>query len=137
MAVGDIILSAETDWNTYSSTSFCTTPHLFVYSISQCSCRLSVLSLDFLAARAQFVITYTLPFVSPLEELYANFISADTPSWVYKYPATRFYHIAHTLPSTAMNAAVQLAKQRNAGYVYFTEVRMLSAFLSCVCRNLR
>jgi hypothetical protein len=68
MAVGDIMLSAETSWAAYSASSY------------------------------------------------------PSPSWVTKYPRTRFWHVAYNVPAGSMQAAVQLAYNRHAAYVYFTEL---------------
>ncbi|CAM6111428.1 unnamed protein product [Calypogeia fissa] len=48
---------------------------------------------------------------------------ADSPSWVYDYPDTKFWHIVHTTPSdeTSVQTGVSLSKTRHAGYIYFTD----------------
>lgn len=43
----------------------------------------------------------------------------DIP-WVHKYPPDRFWHIIYGLDTDQIPAALQLAKQRNAGWVYLT-----------------
>jgi len=44
----------------------------------------------------------------------------DAP-WVAHYPARRFYHLVYAVPNAAaMQQAVALSKQRNAGWVYVT-----------------
>jgi hypothetical protein len=41
-------------------------------------------------------------------------------AWVHKYPPDRFWHIVYGMPANQLSAAFELAKQRNAGWVYFT-----------------
>lgn len=44
-------------------------------------------------------------------------------SWVYNYPAERFFHVIMDVPNDAAFAeTLQLAKRRNAGYVYITNI---------------
>ena len=47
--------------------------------------------------------------------------SYSAPSWVSSYPSTRFWHVIYaTATRSAMARAVQLSKQRHAGFVYVT-----------------
>ncbi len=41
-------------------------------------------------------------------------------AWVHKYPPDRFWHIIYGMTADQLPAAFELAKQRNAGWVYFT-----------------
>jgi len=41
-------------------------------------------------------------------------------AWVHKYPPDRFWHIVYGMSADRLPAAFALAKQRNAGWVYFT-----------------
>jgi hypothetical protein len=68
MAVGDIMLSAETSWTAYSNANY------------------------------------------------------PNPAWVTKYAKTRFWHIAYSVPVASFTYATQLANNRHAAYVYFTEL---------------
>jgi hypothetical protein len=44
------------------------------------------------------------------------------PSWAGSYPAERFGHIVHGMASSAeMLSSMNVARLRNAGYVYFTD----------------
>ena len=52
-----------------------------------------------------------------------------TPSWVFNYAPTRFYHIAYNVPASSVTSAVQLAKNRNAAYVYFTDIGTRNAII--------
>jgi len=49
---------------------------------------------------------------------YQNYY-VDVP-WVHKYPPDRFWHIVYGMSVDQLPAAFALAKQRNAGWVYFT-----------------
>ena len=42
-------------------------------------------------------------------------------AWVHKYPPDRFWHIIYGMSADRLPAALSLAKQRNAGWVYFTQ----------------
>jgi hypothetical protein len=41
-------------------------------------------------------------------------------AWVHKYPPDRFWHIVYGMGADQVPEALALAKQRNAGWVYFT-----------------
>jgi hypothetical protein len=44
------------------------------------------------------------------------------PDWVYDHPASTFWHLVHTAPTTReMAEAVALARCRHAGYVFVTD----------------
>jgi Spherulation-specific family 4 len=42
-------------------------------------------------------------------------------AWVHKYPPDRFWHIVYGMGADQLPKAMDLAKQRNAGWVYLTE----------------
>jgi hypothetical protein len=42
-------------------------------------------------------------------------------AWVHKYPPDRFWHIVYGMRKDQLPAALELAKQRNAGWVYLTQ----------------
>jgi hypothetical protein len=42
-------------------------------------------------------------------------------AWVHKYPPDRFWHIVYGMSSDQLQTALELAKQRNAGWVYLTQ----------------
>ena len=42
-------------------------------------------------------------------------------AWVHKYPPDRFWHIVYGMGGDQLPAALELAKQRNAGWVYLTQ----------------
>jgi Spherulation-specific family 4 len=41
-------------------------------------------------------------------------------AWVHKYPPDRFWHIVYGMSADQLTTALTLAKQRNAGWLYFT-----------------
>ena len=56
------------------------------------------------------------------EGSYSQYVSSySAPQWVSSYPPSHFWHIIYGAPNTsAVARAVQLSKQRGAGYVYVT-----------------
>jgi Spherulation-specific family 4 len=42
-------------------------------------------------------------------------------AWVHKYPPDRFWHIVYGMSANQLPVALELAKQRNAGWVYLTQ----------------
>ncbi len=42
-------------------------------------------------------------------------------AWVHKYPPDRFWHIVYGMSADQLPVALELAKQRNAGWVYLTQ----------------
>jgi hypothetical protein len=42
-------------------------------------------------------------------------------AWVHKYPPDRFWHIVYGMAANQLQAALELAKQRNAGWLYLTQ----------------
>lgn len=42
-------------------------------------------------------------------------------AWVHQYPPDRFWHIVYGMPANGIAAALELAKRRNAGWVYLTD----------------
>jgi hypothetical protein len=42
-------------------------------------------------------------------------------AWVHQYPPDRFWHIVYGMSADQLQTALDLAKQRNAGWVYLTE----------------
>jgi hypothetical protein len=42
-------------------------------------------------------------------------------AWVHKYPPDRFWHIVYGMGADQIQAALELVKQRNAGWVYLTQ----------------
>jgi hypothetical protein len=42
-------------------------------------------------------------------------------AWVHKYPPDRFWHIIYGMSADQLQTALDLAKQRNAGWVYLTQ----------------
>jgi hypothetical protein len=54
----------------------------------------------------------------------------DRPDWFYSYPATRFLHIVHSTPATSWQTAMDLSRQRNAGYLWVTDDDTVSYYKS-------
>jgi hypothetical protein len=54
----------------------------------------------------------------------------DRPEWFYSYPAERFLHIVHSTPATSWETAMQLSRERNAGYVWITDDDTVSYYKS-------
>jgi hypothetical protein len=56
------------------------------------------------------------------EDTYETYVSGySAPDWVPDYPPDRFWHLVHSAPDTeAMRRAVDLGRERNAGYLYVT-----------------
>lgn len=42
-------------------------------------------------------------------------------AWVHKYPPDRFWHIVYGMDENRLQATLDLAKQRNAGWIYLTQ----------------
>ena len=56
------------------------------------------------------------------ENVYSHYVNNySQPSWVSNYPASKFWHLVHkTLDISSMENAIDLSKQRNAGWIYIT-----------------
>jgi Spherulation-specific family 4 len=54
------------------------------------------------------------------ENTYASYLSLQVPSWVRRYPATRFAHVIYATSASQLPNAMSLARQRHAGFVYVT-----------------
>jgi len=61
------------------------------------------------------------------EGSYEQYLTRTAPEWELTGAAARFWHLIHEVPDTdRMNRAVELSKERNAGYVYVTDDRVSS-----------
>lgn len=60
--------------------------------------------------------TVMVNFESP----FSSYVNWTPATWVTKYPAAKFWHIVYNAQQNDVVNAVQLAKQRNGGYVYVT-----------------
>ena len=57
------------------------------------------------------------------EGTYAQYRNFQEPAWAHEFPATRFANTIYGATSSAQaNSAISLAKSRNAGYVYVTNL---------------
>lgn len=54
------------------------------------------------------------------ESSYSAYISWQPSSWVFKYPANRFWQLVYATPSANLSNAIALSKNRNAGFIYVT-----------------
>jgi hypothetical protein len=56
------------------------------------------------------------------ENTYLEYLRWTPPSWVRRYPASKFWHLVHAAPTQVeMRTAMALSRQRGAGYVYVTD----------------
>jgi Spherulation-specific family 4 len=59
--------------------------------------------------------------VMVFEGTYAQYVSAQVPSWASDYPSSKFAHTIYDTPSSSLASALKLAQSRNAGHVYITD----------------
>lgn len=61
--------------------------------------------------------------VGTYEWYYDRYTGAEFPDWIDDYPASRFFHIIHDTPSdeVVLQQVLDLAEQRNTGYLYITD----------------
>jgi hypothetical protein len=55
------------------------------------------------------------------EGTWPAYLRLRTPDWTWQWPASKFYHVVHSVPAARIPAAWQLAARRRAGAVYITE----------------
>ncbi len=61
--------------------------------------------------------------VMVFEGTYAQYRNFQVPAWAHEFPATRFANTIYSATSSAQaNSAISLARSRNAGYVYVTNL---------------
>jgi Spherulation-specific family 4 len=60
--------------------------------------------------------------VMVFEGTYAEYVDAKVPGWAQRYSADRFIHTIYATPRAVLGAALQLARQRNAGRIYVTDL---------------
>jgi len=60
--------------------------------------------------------------MSVFEGTYAQYLTLQVPGWALNYPAGRFAHTVYATPEEALASALNMAQQRNAGYVYVTDL---------------
>ena len=62
-------------------------------------------------------------YVETFEYDYATYKTQEFPAWTKKYAAERFIHVVHSVPGPqAAQRVLNLARERNAGYVFITDV---------------
>lgn len=54
------------------------------------------------------------------ESPYNNYVNWQPAPWVSKYPPSHFWHLVYATPDDKALSALQLSKQRNAGWIYIT-----------------
>jgi len=54
------------------------------------------------------------------ESTYSSYLSFQPDAWVNNYPANRFWHLIYGTTQANMPNAIQLSKNRRAGWVYVT-----------------
>ena len=59
--------------------------------------------------------------VMVFEGTYAQYLSLHAPSWVGKYPASKFAHTIYATPISGLPQVLKLATGRRAGHVYVTD----------------
>jgi len=62
------------------------------------------------------------------ENAYSAYSSFTMPSWVRNYPASKFCHVVHSTSASQMTNAINLAKQRNVGYLFVTDDVMVNPY---------
>lgn len=60
--------------------------------------------------------------VMVFEGTYSQYLSLQQPSWVSRYPASKFAHTIYAAPGSSLSRALQLATSRRAGHVYVTDL---------------
>lgn len=62
------------------------------------------------------------------EGSYKNYAFMQNPAWTANYQPNRFWHVVYGANIRQTYEAVELAKQRNAGYVYITDDRFANPY---------
>ena len=60
--------------------------------------------------------------VNVFESSYSSYLTATVPSWAFSYPSGKFSHLVYSTTAAQMANAVSLSSQRNAGWVYVTDL---------------
>lgn len=60
--------------------------------------------------------------INTFESSYSNYLTTTVPSWAYGYPKTMSSHLVYSTTAAQMPNAVSLSSQRNAGWVYVTDM---------------
>jgi hypothetical protein len=60
--------------------------------------------------------------VMAFEGPYASYLRLKIPAWARHYPANRFAHTIYATPQGSLTSAVTLSRQRNADYVFVTDL---------------
>lgn len=62
--------------------------------------------------------------IMDFEDTYSNYSGVFSPSWVFNYPSTRFWHSVYSTPSSAadVDACFSTAAANNAAYLFVTNI---------------
>lgn len=55
------------------------------------------------------------------EGTWSSYVALQVPSWVSRFPPTRFCHLVHAVPDREFGPGLALAADRHAGTVYLTD----------------
>lgn len=66
--------------------------------------------------------------VVEFDDAYANYAAWAGGGWEAQYPAWRFWHIIHDASEADMRQALPLAKRRNVGWIYVTNLTTPNPF---------
>jgi hypothetical protein len=67
--------------------------------------------------------------VNVFEGSYKDYVNATVPSWAFSYPSDRFSHLVYSTNSDRMPTAVALSTERNAGWVFVTDLGLPNPWL--------
>lgn len=70
--------------------------------------------------------------VETFEWFYEKYPDQEFPGWIYNYPPERFSHIVYNVPNdeAALAETLALARSRNVGYVYITDLHQPTEYAS-------
>lgn len=60
--------------------------------------------------------------VMAFEGPYDSYLRLKVPDWARQYPAARFAHTIYATPERDLDSAVSMSRQRNAGYLFVTNL---------------
>ncbi|MGA7294926.1 MAG: spherulation-specific family 4 protein [Terriglobales bacterium] len=109
------------DANQFFSTQFLYYESLTNYVREQAGARITVLNpgtyspSDCWMGITNILMNWEDQGLTNYQDYYVDF------SWVHKYPPDRFWHIIYGMGADQLQTALDLAKQRNAGWVYLTQ----------------
>lgn len=66
----------------------------------------------------------TADIIVNFEGNYTTYQKWQPAGWEGKYPSNRFWHLIHNTPPAGLAKAIELSRQRHAGWIYVTPDRM-------------